>query len=148
MRGGAVLHKVHLARPGRYSEDIDLVAVGQAPPGHIARALWRVLEPIFGGPPSANLIEKVQLAVRNALQKSEIRRLRWDYATTAGSPLRASVKVEDGRALCRRAKVFARTRATHAAPRWSAHACRTSCSARPSRFIYSKIPWSTRPSTR
>ena len=29
MRGGTVLHKVHLAPAARYSEDIDLVAVGE-----------------------------------------------------------------------------------------------------------------------
>lgn len=28
MRGGTLLHKVHLAPPSRYSEDIDLVVVG------------------------------------------------------------------------------------------------------------------------
>ena len=28
MRGGTLLHKVHLAPPARYSEDIDLVVVG------------------------------------------------------------------------------------------------------------------------
>jgi predicted nucleotidyltransferase component of viral defense system len=35
MRGGTVLHKVHLAPAARYSEDIDLVAVGDRPEGHI-----------------------------------------------------------------------------------------------------------------
>jgi len=34
MRGGTVLHKVHLAPAARYSEDIDLVAVGDRPGGH------------------------------------------------------------------------------------------------------------------
>lgn len=93
MRGGTVLHKVHLAPPGRYSEDIDLVAVGNQPAGHIVRSIWRVVEPIFNRPPSKNLIERVQLAVRNTLQKSEIRRLSWDYTPTSGVP-QASVKIE------------------------------------------------------
>lgn len=31
MRGGTVLHKVHLAPAVRYSEDIDLVAIGERP---------------------------------------------------------------------------------------------------------------------
>jgi predicted nucleotidyltransferase component of viral defense system len=35
MRGGTVLHKVHLAPAARYSEDIDLVAVGERPEEHI-----------------------------------------------------------------------------------------------------------------
>jgi hypothetical protein len=39
MRGGTVLHKVHLAPAARYSEDIDLVAVGDRPEGHI-RCSW------------------------------------------------------------------------------------------------------------
>jgi len=48
MRGGTVLHKVHLAPAARYSEDIDLVAVGERPEEHIRKALMRVLRPIFG----------------------------------------------------------------------------------------------------
>jgi predicted nucleotidyltransferase component of viral defense system len=43
MRGGTVLHKVHLARAARYSADIDLVAIGDRPEGHIRKALLRVL---------------------------------------------------------------------------------------------------------
>jgi predicted nucleotidyltransferase component of viral defense system len=35
MRGGTVLHKVHLAPATRYSEDIDLVLVGDRPISHI-----------------------------------------------------------------------------------------------------------------
>src|SRR5436309_15957764 len=35
MRGGTLLHKVHLAPPARYSEDIDLVVVGTRPAEHI-----------------------------------------------------------------------------------------------------------------
>ncbi len=31
MRGGTLLHKVHLAPPARYSEDIDLVVFGERP---------------------------------------------------------------------------------------------------------------------
>ncbi len=37
MRGGTLLHKVHLAPASRYSEDIDLVIVGDRPEEHIAR---------------------------------------------------------------------------------------------------------------
>lgn len=39
MRGGTVLHKVHLAPAARYSQDIDLVAVGERPEEHIRKAL-------------------------------------------------------------------------------------------------------------
>ncbi len=94
MRGGTVLHKVHLAPPGRYSEDIDLVAVGEATPGQIAQGLIRVLSPIFKARPVQSLTERIQLAVRNAVQPSVIRRLKWEYRPTSGTPARASVKVE------------------------------------------------------
>src|ERR1700733_8625100 len=48
MRGGTLLHKVHLAPASRYSEDIDLVVVGDRPEGHIRKALMRVLRPVLG----------------------------------------------------------------------------------------------------
>src|SRR5208282_3681587 len=50
MRGGTLLHKVHLAPPARYSEDIDLVVVGDRPEGHIRKALHRVLSGVLGTP--------------------------------------------------------------------------------------------------
>lgn len=34
MRGGTLLHKVHLAPASRYSEDIDLVVIGDRPEDH------------------------------------------------------------------------------------------------------------------
>jgi predicted nucleotidyltransferase component of viral defense system len=37
MRGGTLLHKVHLAPPARYSEDIDLVV------WRVRRVFWRVM---------------------------------------------------------------------------------------------------------
>lgn len=43
MRGGTLLHKVHLVPAARYSEDIDLVVVGTRPADHIRRAIRRVL---------------------------------------------------------------------------------------------------------
>lgn len=39
MRGGTLLHKVHLAPASRYSDDIDLVVVGGRPEGHIRKAI-------------------------------------------------------------------------------------------------------------
>jgi predicted nucleotidyltransferase component of viral defense system len=47
MRGGTVLHKGHLAPASRYSEDIDLVLVGDRPSSHIKKALTRVLWPVW-----------------------------------------------------------------------------------------------------
>jgi hypothetical protein len=69
MRGGTVLHKVHLAPAARYSEDIDLVAVGDRPEGHIRKALLRVLRPVLGRERSS-VWDSVQLAVRNAAKPS------------------------------------------------------------------------------
>ena len=48
MRGGTLLHKVHLAPPARYSEDIDLVVVGTRPAEHIRRAIRRGVDGRFG----------------------------------------------------------------------------------------------------
>src|SRR5580692_9017642 len=50
MRGGTLLHKVHLAPAARYSEDIDLVVYGDRPKAHIAKAIKRVLSTLFGQP--------------------------------------------------------------------------------------------------
>lgn len=73
MRGGTVLHKVHLAPAARYSEDIDLVAVGERPEGHIRKALMRVLRPLLGREQSSAWTT-LQLAVRNAARPSRILR--------------------------------------------------------------------------
>src|SRR4030042_7053027 len=48
MRGGTLLHKVHLAPPASYSEDIDLAVVGSRPAEHIRRAIRRVLADVLG----------------------------------------------------------------------------------------------------
>jgi len=50
MRGGTLLHKIHLAPPSRYSEDIDLVAIGDRAEGHIKRTISRVLADVLGRP--------------------------------------------------------------------------------------------------
>jgi predicted nucleotidyltransferase component of viral defense system len=38
MRGGTLLHKVHLAPASRYSEDIDLVVYGDSQEEHIKKS--------------------------------------------------------------------------------------------------------------
>ena len=65
MRGGTVLHKLHLAPATRYSEDIDLVLIGGRPFGHVEKALVRVLEPLLGKP-DRRFWQEVRLAVCNA----------------------------------------------------------------------------------
>ncbi len=49
-RGGTALHKLHFARPHRYSEDIDLVQLKAGPIGPIFDALREVLVPLMGQP--------------------------------------------------------------------------------------------------
>lgn len=94
MRGGTVLHKLHLAPAARYSEDIDLVAVGERPRGHLVRALMRVLDPIMGAKPVANLQQRVALAVRNVAKPNDIARLVYEYQPTTQIPPVAKLKVE------------------------------------------------------
>jgi predicted nucleotidyltransferase component of viral defense system len=88
MRGGTLLHKVHLAPAARYSEDIDLVVFGERPEGHIARALRRVLGDTLGQP-VRSIWDGLRLAIRNTAQPSRV--LRLTYAVPSVS--------EPGRAL-------------------------------------------------
>ena len=60
MRGGTLLHKVHLAPASRYSEDIDLVVYGDRPEAHIGKAIKRVLNDVFG-PPTGSIWDNIQL---------------------------------------------------------------------------------------
>jgi hypothetical protein len=65
-RGGTALHKLHLAPPARYSEDIDLVQVRAEPIGPVLQALRAMLDPWLGaprrqrGPASATLVYRFQ----------------------------------------------------------------------------------------
>jgi predicted nucleotidyltransferase component of viral defense system len=88
MRGGTVLHKVHLAPAARYSEDIDLVAVGKRPAEHIRAGLKRVLQPVLGKH-KRDVWDEVKLAVRNAARPSRILRLTYEVVPVAepGPPL-------------------------------------------------------------
>jgi predicted nucleotidyltransferase component of viral defense system len=74
MRGGTLLHKVHLAPAARYSEDIDLVIYGDRPEDHIEKAIKRVLKDVFGDP-TDSLWDKIQLAIRNRAKPSRVLRL-------------------------------------------------------------------------
>lgn len=93
MRGGTVLHKVHLAPAKRCSEDIDLVLVGDRPIGHVRKALLRVLEPVLGKP-AVNIFTELQLAVRNATKPSKIARIEYVFAPTVPQPPSSKIKVE------------------------------------------------------
>lgn len=76
MRGGTLLHKVHLAPPARYSEDIDLVVVGTRPPDHIRRAIRRVLADVLGTP-KASVWDTIALAIRNTVKPSRVLRMTY-----------------------------------------------------------------------
>lgn len=76
MRGGTLLHKVHLAPAARYSEDIDLVVFGDRPEDHIAKAIRRVLRPVLGQP-TDSIWDTIQLAVRNVVKPSRVLRLTY-----------------------------------------------------------------------
>lgn len=78
MRGGTLLHKVHLAPPARYSEDIDLVVVGPRPEEHIRRAIRRVLTEVLGAP-RTSVWDMLTLAIRNTVRPSRV--LRMTYST-------------------------------------------------------------------
>lgn len=93
MRGGTVLHKAHLAPASRYSEDIDLVLVGDRPSGHIKKALTRVLQPLLGSP-FESVMTDIQLTVRNLVAKSKIIRSTYTYDPTSDEAALAQLKVE------------------------------------------------------
>lgn len=76
MRGGTLLHKVHLAPPCRYSEDIDLVVFGDRPEDHIRKGLRRVLTDVLGEP-KTDIWAAIKLAIRNTVKPSKVLRLTY-----------------------------------------------------------------------
>lgn len=93
MRGGTVLHKVHLAPASRYSEDIDLVVVGDRPEEHIRKALNRVLRPILGKEKSS-VWDSVKLTVRNAAKPSRILRAIYKVPSVIQRGMMLTIEVE------------------------------------------------------
>ncbi len=81
MRGGTLLHKIHLAPPARYSEDIDLVVVGRRPADHIRRAIRRVLSEVLG-PPRESVWDVLTLAIRNTVKPSRVLRTTFSTRST------------------------------------------------------------------
>ena len=76
MRGGTLLHKVHLAPAARYSEDVDLVLVGSRPADHVRRAIRRVLTDVLGTP-TASVWDTLKLAIRNTVKPSRVLRMTY-----------------------------------------------------------------------
>ena len=93
MRGGTLLHKVHLAPAARYSEDIDLVAIGKRPEGHLARAIRRVLRPELGEP-GDTFWDTMRLAIRNTVKPSRVLRLTYAVASVSEPGATLDVVVE------------------------------------------------------
>jgi predicted nucleotidyltransferase component of viral defense system len=93
MRGGTLLHKVHLAPPSRYSEDIDLVVFGDRPEDHVRKALRRVLSDVLGEP-KTSAGEAIQLAIRNAVKPSRVLRMTYSVPSVSepGSMLHVVVE--------------------------------------------------------
>ena len=80
MRGGTLLHKVHLAPASRYSEDIDLVIVGTRPEQHIRSAIRRVLTDVLGKP-KKSVWGTLKLALRNSVKPSRVLRMTYSISS-------------------------------------------------------------------
>lgn len=93
MRGGTVLHKVHLAPASRYSEDIDLVVVGDRPEEHIRAAIKRVLNPLLGKQKTWGW-ESLKLAVRNAARPSRILRVIYQVPSVSEPGKTLTIEIE------------------------------------------------------
>lgn len=93
MRGGTVLHKIHLAPPARYSEDIDLVAVTDRNETHLEAGLKRVLRPILGDR-TDSAWEKGVVKVRNLFSPSKIRRITYTVSSVSTPNRSMSIKIE------------------------------------------------------
>lgn len=93
MRGGTLLHKVHLAPAARYSEDIDLVVFGDRPEGHIEAAIRRVLKPLLGEPVDT-VWDNLRLAIRNLAQPSKVLRLTYSMRAVSEAGTNLDIVVE------------------------------------------------------
>lgn len=93
MRGGTLLHKVYLPPPSRYSEDIDLVVIGDRPEGHIRKALNRVLQNVLGTP-KQSVWDDVKLAIRNTFKPSRVLRMTYEIPSLAEPGTTLQIVVE------------------------------------------------------
>ncbi len=93
MRGGTLLHKVHLTPPARYSEDIDLVVFGDRPEGHIKAALRRVLNDVLGEP-KASAWDALRLAIRNTVKPSRVLRMTYSVPSVSEPGTVLSIVIE------------------------------------------------------
>ena len=75
-RGGTALHKLFLDRPGRYSEDIDLVATVEGPSGALFDPVRAVLDPWLGAPRRSASARGVALIYRFEATSLPVQRMR------------------------------------------------------------------------
>jgi predicted nucleotidyltransferase component of viral defense system len=75
-RGGTALHKLFLAPPARYSEDIDLVQASAGPIGPVMSALRSRLDPWLGKPKREQTASAVRLIYRFQSEIAPITPLR------------------------------------------------------------------------
>ena len=93
MRGGTLLHKVHLAPTCRYSDDIDLVVVGERPEGHIRKAIHRVLRAVLGTP-KQSVWGDLKLAIRNTVKPSRVLRVTYSVPSLMEPGMNLEIVVE------------------------------------------------------
>ena len=93
MRGGTVLHKVHLPPASRYSEDIDLVVIGDRPETHVRAAIKRVLLDVLG-PHKRWGWEEIKLSIRNLAKPSRVLRVIYEIRSVAEPGRTLTVVVE------------------------------------------------------
>jgi len=93
MRGGTLLHKVYLAPPSRYSEDIDLVVFGDRPEDHVRKALRRVLADVLGDP-KTSVWAAMALAIRNTVKASRVLRMTYSIPSVSEPGTTLSIVVE------------------------------------------------------
>ncbi len=93
MRGGTVLHKVHLPPASRYSEDIDLVAVGDRPEEHLRAAMKRVLLDVLGKHKRWGW-DELKLTVRNLAKPSRVLRVIYEVPSVIAPGRTLSIVVE------------------------------------------------------
>lgn len=75
-RGGTALHKLFLERPGRYSEDIDLVQIDAGAIGSVIDTIREVLDPWLGAPKRNQSQGRVTMIYRFETTSRPVQKMR------------------------------------------------------------------------
>ena len=78
-RGGTALHKIHLSKPYRYSEDLDFIQISQEGIGDTFDKLREVLDPWLGTP--------------KRILKEGLVKLQYRFTSSEGKPLKLKVEI-------------------------------------------------------